>query len=94
MWPAIGRYVVSFAAEGDLRLEMLTGCLLMTQVENLHEEAKVIPVFLHNHILSLQYLLGCYRESHSYHHIQDSAVVSIRFGQGLAKICETPAAPL
>ena len=52
-------------------LRTATGCLLMTPVDHLHEEAKVLPVRQHNKMLSMQYLLGCYRQSHPNHHLVD-----------------------
>lgn len=36
------------------------GCLFMTPVKNLHEEAKILPSRRHNRMLSFQYPLECY----------------------------------
>ncbi|XP_061393186.1 proteoglycan 4 [Musca vetustissima] len=52
-------------------LRTATGCLLMTPVDHLHEEAMVLPVHRHNRMLSMQYLLGCYRRNHPCHNLMD-----------------------
>ncbi|XP_073848579.1 uncharacterized protein [Musca autumnalis] len=52
-------------------LRTATGCLLMTPVDHLHEEAKVLPVRQHNKMLSMQYLLVCYRSEHPCHDLMD-----------------------
>ncbi|XP_073835259.1 uncharacterized protein [Musca autumnalis] len=50
-------------------LRTATGCLLKSSVDHLHEEAKILPVKQHNEMLSMEYLLGCYRVSHPNHHL-------------------------
>ncbi|XP_073830287.1 uncharacterized protein [Musca autumnalis] len=51
------------------RIYVTRRCLLKSTVDHLHEETKILPVRQHNEMLSLQYLLGCYRESHPNHHL-------------------------
>ncbi|XP_073831776.1 uncharacterized protein [Musca autumnalis] len=52
-------------------LRTATGCHLMSAVDHLHEETKILPVRRHNRMLTMQYLLGCYRQDDPNHHLVD-----------------------
>ncbi|KAL1447255.1 hypothetical protein WDU94_002708, partial [Cyamophila willieti] len=46
-------------------LRVATGCHMMTNIDHLHQETKIIPVKPHNDLLSRQYLLGCMLPHHT-----------------------------
>ncbi|WP_333764851.1 reverse transcriptase domain-containing protein [Streptomyces sp. IBSBF 2390] len=48
-------------------LRTITGCLLMTHQDHLHQETMMLPVKEHNMLLSKQYLLGAHFPDHPCH---------------------------
>ncbi|XP_049316536.1 uncharacterized protein LOC125779305 [Bactrocera dorsalis] len=50
-------------------LRTSTGCLLMSPIEHLHSETRMLPVKEHNELLSRQFLLGCFRRNHPCSHL-------------------------
>ncbi|XP_053960591.1 uncharacterized protein LOC128864859, partial [Anastrepha ludens] len=50
-------------------LRTVTGCLLMSPIQHLHNEAKMLSVKEQNKLLSKQFLLGCYRWPHPCRHL-------------------------
>ena len=45
-------------------LRTITGRLLMSPIEHVHRQARMLPVKEHNELLSKQFLLGCFRRNH------------------------------
>ena len=45
------------------------GCVKMTNIKHLHEESQMLSMRKHNELLTKQYLIACYLQSHPNHHI-------------------------
>lgn len=50
-------------------LRTATGCHRMTHQDHLHSETQVLPIKVHNELLSLQYLASCLLDHHTCHDI-------------------------
>ena len=50
-------------------LEITTGCLRIADVAELHQEAREIPVRLHNELISQQISTACHLPQHPCHHL-------------------------
>mgnify|MGYP007048355338 CR=1 FL=1 len=52
-------------------LRVITGCLLMSPIEHLHRETKILPLKEHGEMLSKQFLLNCNLPGHpGYKHLE------------------------
>ena len=52
-------------------LRTVTGCHVMTSVPHLHHETRLMTVKEHNELLSIQFLLGAFKEGHPDHWITE-----------------------
>ena len=58
-----------FRRAQNYALRISTGCLIMADVTELHQEALEIPVRLHNELISQQFAIACHLPQHPCHQL-------------------------
>lgn len=53
----------------NVALRIATGCVRMTDIDDLHREAKELPVRNHNQLLGRQFAFSCHHPAHPCHHL-------------------------